>query len=75
MTIDSEFGQIYLLLVGELSIQDFDFKKSMGSIKRGEEIGNFNWGSQVVMIYERGRFPESILIKETHTYFVGDGVH
>lgn len=72
---DSEFGRIYMLLVGELSIQDFTFKLKEGdSVKKFEELGNFNWGSQIVLIYEYDSFKGDVLLEERNKYFVGDGI-
>jgi phosphatidylserine decarboxylase len=72
---DSTNGRVYLLVVGELSIQDFAFRVKEGDkVKKFDELGNFNWGSQVVVIYEKDAFYGDILIEEKETYFVGDGV-
>lgn len=72
---NSEFGRIYMLIVGELSIQDFNFRFNEGDqVKKFEEIGNFNWGSQLVIIYEKDSFVTVPVIKEKEKYFVGDGI-
>ncbi len=72
---DSSFGRVYMLVVGELSIQDFDFRLKEGDeVHKFDELGNFNWGSQIVLIYEQDSFKGDILIKEKEKYFVGDGI-
>lgn len=66
-----EAGDVDLLLVGEMFVQDFVFDKKIGdNVKIGEEIGYFDWGSQVVMILDH--LPDSIIVKSRH--FVGDCV-
>jgi phosphatidylserine decarboxylase len=74
--IDTEkHGHVVMLLVGELSIQDFKFYKNEGDhVDIFEQIGRFDWGSQVVMLYEHGMFPGEILVETGCTYFVGDGI-
>lgn len=72
---NSELGRVYLLVVGELSIQDFDFNFNEGdSVKKFDELGKFNWGSQLVIIFEKDSFRGNILINEKDKYFVGDGI-
>jgi phosphatidylserine decarboxylase len=67
-----EHGHVILLLVGELSIQDFKFFKKEGDeVKIFDELGRFDWGSQVVMLFEADKFPGGLLIDEGQTYFVG----
>jgi hypothetical protein len=64
-----------MLLVGELSIQDFTFSLKKGDIiKKLEELGSFNWGSQVVIIFEKDSFNGDILINQKEKYFVGEGI-
>ena len=75
VSIASEHGMVYMLLVGELSIQDFTFVLKKGDkIKKLEELGNFNWGSQVVIIFEKDLFNGDILINQKEKYFVGEGI-
>lgn len=72
---NSNFGRVYMLVVGELSIQDFKFRFKEGDkVKKFEELGNFNWGSQLVIIFEKDSFRGDILIQEKQKYFVGDGI-
>lgn len=69
-----EFGNVYLILVGELSIQDFTFKVEKGdNIKMFDEIGNFNWASQVIILYDKSKFND-IKIKSDKKYFIGEPI-
>lgn len=71
-TLDLE--KVYIVLVGELAIQDFTFRVEKGdSIDMFEEIGNFNWASQVIIIYDKQKFPD-LEIKSGNKYFVGDKI-
>ena len=69
-----EFGNVYIILVGELSIQDFTFKVEKGdNIKMFDEIGNFNWASQVIILYDKSKFND-IKIKSDKKYFIGEPI-
>ena len=62
-----------MLLVGELSIQDFDFEISEGdSVKMFGEIGKFDWASQVVLIYDAAQFESELNVISGQKYFIGD---
>jgi phosphatidylserine decarboxylase len=75
VTFNSPQGTVYMLVVGELSIQDFKFKFNEGDkVNKFDELGNFNWGSQLVLIYEKDSFKGDILLEEKQKYFVGDGI-
>lgn len=72
VTINSDKGLVYMLLVGELSIQDFNFKIKKGDeIKMFDEIGNFDWGSQIVLIYDPTKFKGELNVIEEQKYFIG----
>jgi len=76
VTISSENnGLVYLLLVGELSIQDFQFKiKKDDNISMFQEIGNFDWGSQVILIFNPSKFKNEMGVVEDQKYFIGDKI-
>jgi hypothetical protein len=68
---------VYHMLVGESSIQDFDFLKEKGEeVEIYDTLGFFNWGSQTVLLYHPHDFEEiKIQIdddKERHHHFVGE---
>ncbi len=70
-----EYGRVFLVLVGELSIQDFTFKIKAGDkLNMYDEIGNFNWASQVLLIYDKSKFGK-IRIKKGEKYFIGDPIY
>lgn len=63
---------IYHMLVGESTIQDFDFlKEKMDDVDIFDTLGMFNWGSQTVLLYNSKDFGE-LAVKEKTKYFVGD---
>lgn len=69
-------GEVFLILVGELSIQDFNFRVKVGDdLEMFEEIGNFNWASQVIILYNRNKFDKKINIKEDKKYFIGEKIY
>ena len=69
-------GVVYLLLVGESDIQNFNFYIEVGDkLKMFDDIGYFNWGSQTLILYDKRKFNiEDIQIKEKNTYFVGGSI-
>jgi hypothetical protein len=70
-----EHGKVFLVLVGELSIKDFTFKIKVGDkLNMYDEIGNFNWASQVLLIYDNTKFGK-IRIKKGGKYFIGDQIY
>ena len=65
-----------MMLVGELSIQDFDFKVKKGdSIEMFEEVGNFNWASQVILLFDENKFDSGMKIDSNKKYFIGDPIY
>lgn len=73
--LTADYGEIYLLLVGELSIQDFEFNIKVGDkINMFDEIGSFNWGSQIVLIYDSNKFKFKSFISQSKQYFIGDTI-
>jgi hypothetical protein len=63
-----------MMVVGESEIQDFDHNIEIGDeFDIFEELGNFNWGSQIVILYDPNKF-KNCLLKENKTYFVGDSI-
>lgn len=70
-----ESGSVYMILVGELSIQDFNFAIKKGdNIDMFQEVGNFNWASQVILLYDKNKF-DDIKIKSGNKYFIGEPIH
>ena len=70
-----ESGSVYMMLVGELSIQDFNFAIKKGdNIDMFQEVGNFNWASQVILLYDDKKF-DSIKINSGKKYFIGDPIY
>jgi phosphatidylserine decarboxylase len=70
-----ESGSVYMILVGELSTQDFNFAIKKGdNIDMFQEVGNFNWASQVIILYDNKKF-DSIKINSGKKYFIGDPIY
>lgn len=72
--LKTSFGNIYLLLVGESKIQDFEFYIKEGeNVSSFQELGNFSWGSQTVLFYDGNNFGKKLRqLKEGDHLFVGD---
>lgn len=67
-----EFGHIYMFIIGEVTVQDFNLIIKEGqTIKKCQEIGNFKNGSQTILVMEKD-FPGISNIQVNKKYFVGD---
>jgi hypothetical protein len=50
--IEAAIGPVFLLIVGEAVVQDFTWAAQVGDrLGKLDPIGNFAWGSQVVMLF------------------------
>lgn len=66
----TEFGPVFLLLVGEYAIQDFEFSVKEGQhVDIADMIGNFTWGSQTVLMFDWKRV--DVLVAAKTYCFVG----
>lgn len=74
--LTADYGKVYLLLVGELSIQDFEFKINVNDqVRIYDEIGNFDWASQVILIYDSKYFKNiNPILQINRKYFIGDSI-
>jgi phosphatidylserine decarboxylase len=69
---------VYHMLVGESTIQDFDFLKEKGDeVQIYDTLGFFNWGSQTILLIHNSDFDKLQIEnidtpKERHHHFVGD---
>lgn len=72
--LSTSFGNIYLLLVGESKIQDFEFYvKESDNVSAFQELGNFTWGSQTVLFYDGINFTGKLRkLNEGDHLFAGD---
>lgn len=71
----SDFGHVYMMLVGECLVQDFNFKIKEGdTLQILDELGNFSWGSQVVLFFDELQVDDLFAIKARQHYFVGDNI-
>jgi hypothetical protein len=72
LEIETKKSTVYLLLVGESTIQDFDFLVEKGdSLNIFDTIGYFNWGSQTLIFYDPESYKD-IEVKEKTKVFAGD---
>lgn len=70
--LNSSFGIIYMLIIGH----SFSFKLKQGdSVNKFDEIGNFNWGSKIMILYDVDSFSGDILLNNNTKYFVGDAIY
>lgn len=73
MEISSAIGSVYLLIVGEAVVQDFNYFVKVGdTVSMFDDLGHFTWGSQTVML-----FPpvfDKIKIKPRQYCFAGDEI-
>jgi len=73
--IETDTDPVYMLIVGELNVQDFDF-----SIKEGQDIsildkiGHFGWGSQMLYFLKVPSGQKLALTENVAHYFVGDDI-
>ena len=75
LKLDSMHSTMYLLLVGESEIQDFDFKVKIGdTLGIFDEIGNFTWGSQTLLFYKNDELDERLILSSGRHCFVGDTI-
>ena len=66
-------GNVYLMVIGEANIQDFQFEIKVGQeIDTFDELGHFDWGSQTIIVYPQN-FGDLKIKEKTH-YFVGDNI-
>lgn len=74
LEIETEKSPVYVLLVGESAIQDFNFLvEKNDSLDIFDTIGYYTWGSQTIILYNPSDFDE-IQVKENTTVFAGDCV-
>ncbi len=54
MVFDVNGYYMILVLVGALFVDSIDYTTKLGAYKKGDEVGKFNFGSTVVMLFEHG---------------------
>lgn len=71
--IETQTNPVYMLIVGELNIQDFEFKVKEGQVVEPmDKIGHFGWGSQILVFFKLPKGVELDVEKNTKHYFIGD---
>lgn len=72
LEIETKKSPVYLMVVGESTIQDYKSLKDKGDfVNIFDTIGYFTWGSQTILLYKDSEYTD-IQIKENTTYFPGD---
>jgi phosphatidylserine decarboxylase len=70
---ETKTNPVYLLIVGELNIQDFTFICKEGqTMEPMDPIGHFGWGSQIMVFFKVPEGFELALERNVEHYFVGD---
>ena len=65
LEIETNKKPVYFMLVGESSIQDFNFLvKKNDDIMISDDLGYFNWGSQTVMLFDEKSYDNPIEIEQ-----------
>ena len=73
VVLDTEYGDVALMIVGEAVVQDFDIRVEVGQkLEMLDDIGNFTWGSQVVMLIPS--LLNDVLVSKRQYHFIGDTV-
>lgn len=73
LEIDSAIGKVFLLIIGEAVVQDFDYAVAVNqTVSQLDPIGNFNWGSQTVMLMPK--ITDIIRVAKRNYYFLGGRV-
>ena len=72
LEFETEKKPVYLLLVGESAIQDFNFFVKKGDkIEIADKLGYFVWGSQTIILFDKESFDGELDIAKKNHYFLG----
>jgi phosphatidylserine decarboxylase len=75
LEFETKKDPVFLLLVGESAIQDFNFTVKEGQkVKMADKLGNFMWGSQTVLLFNKDSYPSEIQINKKNNYFLGQTI-
>lgn len=73
--LNKNIGIVYMLVIGELNVQDFDFLVKEGDdLEVLDVVGSFGWGSQFMVFFKVPEGEEMCVTKYYQHYFVGDRV-
>lgn len=73
LEFETKTEPVYMLLVGELNIQDFIFHCKEGQkMEPMDKIGHFGWGSQIFVFFKLPEGCEISVEKNVEHYFIGD---
>ena len=75
LEFETDKKPVYLLLVGESAIQDFNFLVKKGDqIEIADKLGYFVWGSQTILLFDKDSYDGEILIEKRNHYFLGQKI-
>lgn len=75
LEFETDKSPVYLLLVGESAIQDFNFLVKKGDqIEIADKLGYFVWGSQTILLFNKDDYDGDILIQKRNHYFLGQKI-
>lgn len=75
LEFETEKSPVYLLLVGESAIQDFNFLvKKRDKIEIADKLGYFVWGSQTILLFNKEDYEGDIKISKRNHYFLGQHI-
>lgn len=75
LEFETEKKPVFLLLVGESAIQDFNFLVKKGDqIEIADKLGYFVWGSQTILLFDKESYSGDIKIAKKHHYFLGQPI-
>jgi len=75
LEFETEKKPVYMLLVGESAIQDFNFLVKKGdTIEIADKLGYFVWGSQTILLFDKESYESDIKISKRNHYFLGQPI-
>lgn len=75
LEFETEKKPVYMLLVGESAIQDFNFLvKKNDYIDIADKLGYFVWGSQTILLFNKEDYEGDIKIARKNHYFLGQPI-
>mmetsp|Transcript_25042 Transcript_25042/g.26122 ORF Transcript_25042/g.26122 Transcript_25042/m.26122 type:complete len:272 (+) Transcript_25042:22-837(+) len=73
LEFETKTDPVYMLLVGELNIQDFIFHCKEGQkMETMDKVGHFGWGSQIMVFFKVPEGSEISCETSIEHYFIGD---
>ena len=75
LEFETEKKPVFMLLVGESAIQDFNFLVKKGDqIEIADKLGYFVWGSQTIVLFDKDSYEGDFKISRKNHYFLGQPI-